>query len=561
MSIAKKMFLVFGGIILLLSGLSTLSAKQISTIDNKYNSLIDIDAYRVMKVSEIKNAVTSQGLYIRSYMLYEKPADLEKLNEQQDLIMKTLNEIEPLFTLQEMKEEFSNIKEQQPIYSAYMEEIVQLMDNNQVEEANNILANSAIPVNASIGKSIDNIVDFQTKKLQTDGTELADKVDLIKIFIIVISIVSIIVSIILAIWITRNITAPLKHLIQSAQVMAMGDLREEDVVVKTKDEIYELAQAFNTMKSNLVTLIGQVSSNISNATAVTEQLATSTDEITVSTVDISKRMEGVALGGGQAAAIGNDCVIATDETAQGVSRIAEAAQLLQSHAVDTQSMANEGGRTLQIAEQQMARIQKSSYETRQKVKELSMQSAEIENITKVITSITEQTNLLALNASIEAARAGEAGKGFAVVADEVRHLAEESRNSAAKIVELTSLIQKDTKEVEESVDLTVQNIDQGVTCLQNAQTSFNDIVGSITDMTNQIHEVSASSEEISASTEQIAASVTEMARAANTAAEESRVVLNATEEQAATMHELNMIAKSLGEGATTIREGINQFKI
>lgn len=510
---------------------------------------------------KIQNAVSLQGLYIRSYMLYGNPDDLENLNEQQDVITKILNEIEPLFVSSEVKEDFLNIKEQEPIYIDYMDEIVQLMDNNQVEEANNILANSAVPVNKSIKESIDNIVDFQTKILNTANVDITASTNLTIITSVVISIIGTILSIILSIWILRNITVPLKHLTQSANVMAMGDLREEDIVVKTKDEIYELAQAFNAMKSNLVNLINQVSSNISNTAAVTEQLATSTEQITVASADISKRMEGVTLGGVQATATGNECAIATEETAQGIERIAEAAQSLQSQAVGTQSMANEGGRTLQIAEQQMALIQKSSYETREKVKELSMQSAEIENITKVITSITEQTNLLALNASIEAARAGEAGKGFAVVAEEVRHLAEESRNSATKIIELTSTVQRDTKKVEESVDITVQNIDQGVTYLQNAQTSFNDIIGSITDMTNQIQEVSASSEEISASTEQIAASVAEMARVSNVATEESRVVLSATEEQVATMSEINTIAKSLSEGTSTIRENIKQFKI
>ena len=61
----------------------------------------------------------------------------------------------------------------------------------------------------------------------------------------------------------------------------------------------------------------------------------------------------------------------------------------------------------------------------------------IQQLTNEILSIGSQTNLLALNASIEAARAGEAGRGFAVVADEIRQLADNSRDTANRIQEIS----------------------------------------------------------------------------------------------------------------------------
>ena len=69
---------------------------------------------------------------------------------------------------------------------------------------------------------------------------------------------------------------------------------------------------------------------------------------------------------------------------------------------------------------------------------------QIEVLSSAIMSITSQTNLLALNASIEAARAGEAGRGFAVVAGEIGNLADQSKDTVAKI-------QKITKQVTEAV--------------------------------------------------------------------------------------------------------------
>lgn len=561
MNIGKKLFGSFGIVIVILIFLSIFSVIKMTEIDKDYSFLIEDRVYKVTELSEIQNATSLQGLYIRSYVLRQDSADLENLTTQRETIAEKIGEIEGLFRTADMQEQINTLKENQALYNDYVSQVIDYIDNDEFEKANNMLFEFAVPANRSIQQTINSIVDFQKEQMHTTSDETTASAKISKTLMITISVIGILLASCLAIFITLNITRPLHRLTNAAHVIANGDLREEDVHVKTNDEIGELADAFNAMKASLSSLISNVSLNVSSTTAASEQLASSTDEVSAASADIAKRVETVAESGSNSAAIGNDCAVAMDETAQGVSRIAEAAQVLNSHAMDMQTIAGEGGHTLQTAEQQMSVIQQSSYETKEKIKQLSRQSAEIENITKVITDITDQTNLLALNAAIEAARAGEHGKGFAVVADEVRKLAEQSKSSASQIAGLTSTIQKDTREVEESVNTTAQNVDQGVVYLQNAQFSFNHIVGSITEMTAQIQEVSASSEQISASTEEVAASIAEMAHAANSAAGEIGIVLSAVEEQTATMQEINEVAQSLSEGAVGVQEQINLFKV
>ena len=561
MTIGKKLITSFSIIILILIGVSAFSIVKMKEIDNNNTQLVEGNVFKAMKASETQNAISLQGLYLRSYVLRQNNEDLEALATQQELSAKLVAEIEPMIVLEQMRKEIEIVKENQALYKQYASEVIDYIDAGNQDQAYEVLFNLALPANKNIQSAMQNVIDFQNEEMAKATANSTASAKASTTLLISIAVLSNILSVFLAFYIIRSITKPLQQLTDAANIIATGDLREEDITVKTKDEMYELAQAFNTMKANLKNLISNVSLNISSTTAATEQLASSTDEVTTATNDIAKRMESVATSSVHSAEVGNDCAIATDETAQGVGRIAEAAQALNSQAIDMQNMATDGKNALETTEQQMTVIQQSSHETKEKIKQLSIQSAEIENITKVITDITDQTNLLALNAAIEAARAGEHGKGFAVVADEVRKLAEQSKQSASQIVELTTIIQKDTKLVEDSVNITVENVDQGVTYLQNAQNSFNNIFGAITEMTGSIQEVSASSEEISASTEEVAASVAEMATSSNETAEQSSHVLAFVEEQTATMQEINDVAKSVSEGALTIQEEINRFKI
>ena len=86
----------------------------------------------------------------------------------------------------------------------------------------------------------------------------------------------------------------------------------------------------------------------------------------------------------------------------------------------------------------------------------------IKTLTEDILSIASQTNLLALNASIEAARAGEAGKGFAVVADEIRQLADNSRNTANSIQEISEEVASSVEQLAVSSDKLLEYVTSNV---------------------------------------------------------------------------------------------------
>lgn len=561
MSIKKKIYLGFGSIILFLLLSSTIAFVQLKSVNNKYSFTIEDRVYKLLQVDAILNASSLQGLYIRSYILDPSDETIKNLEKQEELIEEKTAELEKIIKNPEMQKQLQSIKENQAKFNQGAQDIINTYDKEDVQASIEKIQVLVRPANEGIQLAVNKISVYQKElmeKANTEATKIANNSSLI---ILGIAIVTTILALLISVFITRLITVPINKLNATAKVIAEGDLSVEDINVKTNDEIGVLADSFNEMKRRLHSIINNVAANVEQTTAAAEQLAASTDQVAISSNEVANRIEVTSEGANQSAITGRESATAMDETAHGVQRIAEATQLLNSKALDTQVIANEGGKTLQTAENQMAVIQQSSHETNERIKQLSAQSTEIEKIIKVITDITEQTNLLALNAAIEAARAGEHGKGFAVVADEVRKLAEESKASAHQIVDLTTSIQQETNAVEKAVSVTVQNVEEGVTFIQNAQVSFDTIMKAIQEITSQIEEVSASTEEISASTEEVAASVNEMASAATTAAEQSEMIAAAVEEQTATIQEINAVAKSLSEGAMTVQEEINKFKI
>ncbi len=119
------------------------------------------------------------------------------------------------------------------------------------------------------------------------------------------------------------------------------------------------------------------------------------------------------------------------ESAANVEEISSSMEEMVSTIEQNSDSANQAGQISRMLAQHMGEVGEASEN------DLNVMRTIADEI-HVITEIAFQTNILALNAAVEAARAGEHGKGFAVVAAEVRRLAERSKVTSEKIIELSN---------------------------------------------------------------------------------------------------------------------------
>ena len=360
---------------------------------------------------------------------------------------------------------------------------------------------------------------------------------------------------------SRAITRPIARLEEHANKLAEGDLRQEELVIASNDEIGSLTNAFNQMSKNIKNLISPMASTAEQVAASSEELTANAQQSADASNNVANTVSDVAAGVEKQLADVDATKNNVDVMAEDVTQMSKRADAMAKSAGDTATVASHGAELMKDMIVRMENIEKSSIDAAEKIRQLGENSNEIGAIVEAISAIAEQTNLLSLNAAIEAARAGEQGRGFAVVAEEVRKLAAESQESAEKIKERIGSIRKDTENAVITIADNTEEVKNGMDMLRKVGDSLTNIITQIDSSKEYVDEITAAVEHVSKGTGDIVKAVDEIDSVSRKTSDNTQSISAATEEQSASNEEIAAASQALANLANDMQTAIGKFKL
>jgi methyl-accepting chemotaxis protein len=452
--------------------------------------------------------VNDIAIALRNAMLDEDPADRAKQVEE---IMSSRKEAENILAALDKALESEKgralLRQQQELNAKYtkgQDELLRLINANDLEGAKTYLKTGVRPVLAEYKKAIAEQIEAQKELASRDSDAATDTYVFARKLMLALGALALALAGVLAWWITRSITRPVRRALDVANAVAAGDLTTR-VEVDSRDEMGQLLQALKTMNENLAKTVATVRSG-------TEAIGTASSEVAAGNQDLSSRTE-------QQASSLEETASSMEELTSTVKQNADNARQANTLAEAASGVAARGGQVIHEVVSTMEQIHESS--------------GKIADIISVIDGIAFQTNILALNAAVEAARAGEQGRGFAVVAGEVRNLAQRSAAAA--------------KEIKTLIDNSSEKVDTGSRLVKEAGSTMGDIVDSVRRVTDILNEITSASQEQTAGIEQINEAITQMD--------------TVTQQNAALVEQAAAASQSMQDQAARLSAAVAVFKL
>lgn len=396
--------------------------------------------------------------------------------------------------------------------------------------------------------------------VETPTKSLTTQLDSALVLVIIIALVIIALAYVLGKIYGGSFSKPILILGQLMKKAEDGDLTVS-APVNGNDEITDLCKSFNHMMYNIKNLINETQEVIGHVLNSSETLQTSTGQSAEAMKELSSAISEIAEGTTSQALDSQKNAQNMGDLSSSMEKVTKQTESLISHTSGAKTMIENATSTMHSLTETMSSSLKISSDISSSVSELSRLNKNIEDVIKLLDSVSEQTNLLALNASIEAARVGEAGKGFAVVANEVRHLADQSKASTNDVRQTLTMITTKMKSTVSLADESRKIIHSQETVVQDTRLLFDEIVNILSNMTSELHMINESIQDMQDLKKIMATQIQSIANVTEEAAASTEEVNSLTEEQQNVISQLSSLSSSLTEHMHQLNDKILSFKV
>lgn len=562
MKIRYKLLLAFTAMVGLLFGMGLINYKYSQSTTSAYREMLsDSDIRYAMKAVQFRLAGMSNDE--RAYLLNGDPQFAAGIAEKHQDVISLFERIRQNSSMDPA--DHSRLVQVEEKYLAFhktSEKVLALIKSGNKRDAEALHFSEE----RTVRKELDSVVAEFLEKIEQEiaedqiGRDAANSRDTgINLAIFVGSILA---AAAIGLLLARSITGPLGMINHQLKEIAEGngDL-SQDITVRSKDEVAEVAASYNRMVGKLRTILTLARETAIQVAASSEQLTASTEQTTRATEHIVVSTQTIAASSELEQQHVEETVQAMQEMSGGIGRVAAGNDSVSRLARTAQTASSEGSDAVRAVLEEMNEIDAAVDQTAAAIHSLADRSQHINGITAVISDLAGRTNILSLNASIEAARAGEQGRGFAVVAQEIRKLAEQSSQSARQISELIESVAHLTEQAAAAMRAGTEKVKTGLAKAKQVDRVFGVIEAQVADVTQHAVHSASTTAELAETGRRIVAMVEGIAEASNEVASACQSNSAATEEQLATMEEISASSQALSRMAEELHDVLSRFKL
>jgi methyl-accepting chemotaxis protein len=327
------------------------------------------------------------------------------------------------------------------------------------------------------------------------------------------------------------------------------------------DELGFLERSFNQMIGEIGTLIGGVQGESTKVAQITEQLASSVEQLQAAGGALASTTEDLttesrsqrALTSAAVSRSGHANALAGDLLAR-AERIETEAKSLVTEAAASRDAIGRAADALVTVGQRVDHAARA-------VGTLSSDSETIGDFVETVSNIARQTNLLALNAAIEASRAGEHGRGFAVVAEEVRKLAEQSAKAAKETAGMVASVRETIATVVQTMTAGEREVRDVGDVAAQAKAALDSMLSSIDHIATGVVGAATVSREQAAAMADLSHALEQSDAVSAQLGEQAGRASRAGAEQRTAMREVAGTAQELAAIAARLRMTISRFSV